>query len=88
MANGYVGKVLFVDLTTATLTEETRDGAYYRVYLVNRKGSLMRVDSSAGFFTIDRAGDALPAFPVQPILPLDHNCQFEHCHTPRTVDAM
>ena len=30
MANGYVGRLLFVDLTSGTITEETRDGAFYR----------------------------------------------------------
>jgi len=33
MANGYVGKVLFADLTTGILTEETRDDEYYRKWI-------------------------------------------------------
>jgi hypothetical protein len=37
-----------------------RDGAFYRVYLVNRKNNQAAFDSSAGFFTIDHSGDAPP----------------------------
>jgi aldehyde:ferredoxin oxidoreductase len=33
MTNGYVGKLLFVDLTTGAITEETRDDAFYRKWL-------------------------------------------------------
>jgi aldehyde:ferredoxin oxidoreductase len=33
MANGYVGKVLFVDLTSGLITEETRDDAFYRKWI-------------------------------------------------------
>ena len=33
MANGYVGKVLFVDLTSGVITEETRDDAFYRKWI-------------------------------------------------------
>ena len=33
MANGYVGKVLFVDLTTGAITEETRDDVFYRKWI-------------------------------------------------------
>jgi aldehyde:ferredoxin oxidoreductase len=33
MSNGYVGRLLFVDLTSGTITEETRDGAFYRKWI-------------------------------------------------------
>jgi aldehyde:ferredoxin oxidoreductase len=33
MANGYTGKVLFVDLSSGAITEETRDDAYYRKWI-------------------------------------------------------
>jgi aldehyde:ferredoxin oxidoreductase len=33
MANGYVGKLLFVDLTTGSMTEESRDDAFYRKWI-------------------------------------------------------
>ena len=33
MANGYVGKLLFVDLTSGAITEETRDDAFYRKWI-------------------------------------------------------
>jgi aldehyde:ferredoxin oxidoreductase len=33
MANGYVGKLLFVDLTTGTITVEERDEAFYRKWI-------------------------------------------------------
>ncbi len=32
-SGGYFGQVLFVDLSTGTITEESRDAAYYRTYL-------------------------------------------------------
>ena len=33
MANGYVGKVLFADLSTGTLSEESRDDSFYRKWI-------------------------------------------------------
>ena len=37
-----------------------RDGAFYRIYLINKKGNQIAFDSSAGFFTVDHVGDAAP----------------------------
>jgi hypothetical protein len=53
------------------------DGAFYRAYLVNRKGSQAAFDSSTGFFTIDRAGDAAPEIAL--IAPLKNRILSNTC---------